>query len=401
MQRHFFCFRQRHLSRCLSFLLIPLLLWVAKLLWPITHTQLLSSLEELALLSALSTYPQQTISLWKEQLLSDSTPAVMQKPILESAISDEEPPSSATVLPIQNEQEPSLPEWSPTEIPAEFQGPIIEENLSAHTKTSFPTYRAALIKNSSDLSDEEVAFIAQQEHILPLSQTEPLVLIYHTHATESFEPYDSDCYDTRNTWRSTDRKENMIAVGEALASAIEAHGVSVIHDETLHDYPSYNGSYDRSADTILSYLQEYPSLCIFLDIHRDAIQRDRTLVKPVTEIQGKKAAQLMIIVGCDNNGSLGLPHWQDNLRFGVRLQNQIETQYPELCRPLFLTYRKYNQHISNASLLFEIGSHGNTLDEAIYTAQLAGDAIGRYLAAQLNSEATTILPDSRTDVGPD
>ena len=255
--------------------------------------------------------------------------------------------------------------------------------MSGQAKAGFPSYGLGLIKNSTQLSDEEVSQIAQSAHELTISQSGPQVLIYHTHATESFEPYDSSVYDTRNTWRSTNSEENMIAVGNALCAAIEAHGIKVIHDTTLHDYPSYNGSYERSAATIESYLQQYPSICVALDIHRDAIQRENTLVKPVADIGGKKAAQLMIVVGCDSNGSLGIPTWKNNLRFGSRLQEQIEQLYPGLCRPLFLTYRKYNQHLTNASLLFEVGSHGNTLEEALYCAEMAGDAIGTYLAAQL------------------
>ena len=44
-----------------------------------------------------------------------------------------------------------------------------------------------------------------------------------------------------------------------------------------------------------------------------------------------------------------------------------------------LSYRKYNQDLTTGSLLLELGSHGNTLEEVLYTAQLAGDAIGSYL----------------------
>ena len=213
----------------------------------------------------------------------------------------------------------------------------------------------------------------------------PQVLIMHTHATESFEPYDTDTYDTRNTWRTTDNTQNIVAAGEVMAEAIRAHGIEVLHDETQHDYPSYNGAYDRSAETIKSYLEQYPSIKVVLDVHRDAVQRDTTLVKPVTAVDGKKAAQLMIIAGCDD-GTMGMPNWSQNFRFAAGMQDVIENQWPGLTRPVYFCYRKYNQDLTTGSLLLEIGSHGNTLEEILYTAQLAGDSIGRYLEMLSSAE---------------
>lgn len=355
-------------------------------LLPLTRPFFQASLRTLALASVCSSQPQRSAQLWREHVLSQSSNPDEIIPVVEQAsiIAPTKEPEISVEIEETPLPEPSVESSSPDEsIPTEYQAPIIEETMSGQAKAGFPSFGAGLIKNSSELSDEEVSQIAAEEHRLELTDSGPQVLIYHTHATESFEPYDRAVYDTRNTWRSTDSEQNMVAVGNALCSAIEAHGIQVIHDTTLHDSPSYNGSYERSAVTIESYLEQYPSICVALDIHRDAIQRDDTLVKPVATINGKKAAQLMIVAGCDDNGSLGIPTWKDNLRFGARIQDQIEQLYPGLCRPLYFTYRKYNQHLTNASLLFEVGSHGNTLEEAIYCAEMAGDAIGTYLSAQL------------------
>ena len=376
----------RFFRHCSALLGILCLLFFGGKSLPLLRPLGQSSLRTLALAAVCSSHPQRSIQLWKDEVLSVLDNQEQVLPIVEQFI-EISPPEPLENTPISKEELPPEPssevQTKPVLIPIEYQGPIIEETMSGQAKAGFPSYGLGLIKNSTQLSDEEVSQIAQSAHELTISQSGPQVLIYHTHATESFEPYDSSVYDTRNTWRSTNSEENMIAVGNALCAAIEAHGIKVIHDTTLHDYPSYNGSYERSATTVESYLQQYPSICVALDIHRDAIQRENTLVKPVADIGGKKAAQLMIVVGCDSNGSLGIPTWKNNLRFGSRLQDQIEQLYPGLCRPLFLTYRKYNQHLTNASLLFEIGSHGNTLEEALYCAEMAGDAIGTYLAAQL------------------
>ena len=213
----------------------------------------------------------------------------------------------------------------------------------------------------------------------------------HTHATESFEPYDSEIYDTRHTWRSTDNSENIVAAGEVMAQAIRSHGIEVLHDDTQHDYPSYNGSYERSAETVKEYLAKYPSIKVVLDVHRDAVQRDSTLVKPVTQINGKKAAQMMIIASCDD-GTMEMPNWGKNLRFAAGIQDAIESRWQGLTRPIFFCYRKYNQDLTTGSLLLELGSHGNTLEQVLTTAQLAGDAIGNYLAQECMAEHEKSIP---------
>ena len=263
-------------------------------------------------------------------------------------------------------------------IPEEYQGPIIEEDMSVSDTTGYLSFGAGVIKNSTSLSDEEAQQYLEAENPVQIDSDGPQVLIMHTHATESFEPYDTDTYDTRHTWRTTDNTQNIVAAGEVMAEAIRSYGIEVLHDETQHDYPSYNGSYERSAVTVQDYLEKYPSIKVVLDVHRDAVQRDTTLVKPVTEIDGRKAAQLMIIAGCDD-GTMDMPNWSKNFRFAAGMQDAIESRYPSLTRPVFFCYRKYNQDLTTGSLLIEIGSHGNTLEEVLYTAQLAGDAIGSYL----------------------
>ena len=302
-----------------------------------------------------------------------------QEPETSSEATDETP-SEASQSPAVDASEIPENQQPPDDysIPEEYQGPIIEENMSVSDTTGYLSFGAGVIKNSTSLSDEEAQQYLEAENPVQIDSDGPQVLIMHTHATESFEPYDTDTYDTRHTWRTTDNTQNIVAAGEVMAEAIRSYGIEVLHDETQHDYPSYNGSYERSAVTVQDYLEKYPSIKVVLDVHRDAVQRDTTLVKPVTEIDGRKAAQLMIIAGCDD-GTMDMPNWSKNFRFAAGMQDAIESRYPSLTRPVFFCYRKYNQDLTTGSLLIEIGSHGNTLEEVLYTAQLAGDAIGSYL----------------------
>ena len=158
---------------------------------------------------------------------------------------------------------------------------------------------AGQVRNVTDISNKKLIAESRLAPDFTIEKNgEPQVLIMHTHTTESYEPYERDFYDAGFSSRTTDERMNMAAVGEAIAKQLEAAGIGVIHDTTMHDYPSYNGSYDRSRETVQAILEEYPSIKIVLDVHRDAIERaGGERIAPVAEINGKNAAQVMIISG--------------------------------------------------------------------------------------------------------
>ncbi len=208
------------------------------------------------------------------------------------------------------------------------------------------------------------------------------VMIMHTHTTECYEPEPSDSYDSERSCRTTELSANMAAVGDRIANQLEKAGIGVYHDVTLHDYPSYNGSYERSAETVKAALAEYPDIQIVLDIHRDAMETaEGVRLAPVADIDGKNAAQVMIICGADD-GTMDMPNFMKNLGFAADLQQALEQTAPTLTRPVLFDYRRYNQDLTTGSLLIEVGSHGNSLDEALYS----GELIGKALAAMASEE---------------
>lgn len=302
-----------------------------------------------------------------------------QEPETSSEATDETP-SEASQSPAVDASEIPENQQPPDDysIPEEYQGPIIEEDMSVSDTTGYLSFGAGVIKNSTSLSDEEAQQYLEAENPIQIDSDGPQVLIMHTHATESFEPYDADTYDTRHTWRTTDNTQNIVAAGEVMAEAIRSYGIEVLHDETQHDYPSYNGSYDRSAETVKGILAQYPSIKVVLDIHRDAIISGDTVTAPVVESDEGTAAQVMIISGCDD-GTMDYPDWRENLAFAIDLQQQMEADHPGFTRPVLFDYRFYNQNLTTGSLLIEVGGHGNTLSQA----KLAGEWIGESLAALL------------------
>ena len=209
----------------------------------------------------------------------------------------------------------------------------------------------------------------------PKTDGTPAVLIYHTHTTESYQDIKSSGYDADFCFRTTEPDKNMVAVGDAVAAELTAAGIGVVHACEIHDYPKWNGSYTRSAETVRAALEAYPDICIALDIHRDAISSGTTVIAPVADIGGEQSAQVMLISGCDN-GKMNLPNYRENFHFACLLQQTAETMFPGLMRPILFDYRKYNQDLTTGSLLIEVGSQGNTLADACR----AGRHIGQALA---------------------
>ena len=181
------------------------------------------------------------------------------------------------------------------------------------------------------------------------------------------------------TGRGEDKSRNMVRVGDEITKMLEKSGYKVIHDTEIHDR-KYTGAYDHSKVNVEAYLKKYPSIQVVLDIHRDAIHLSNgNKIKPTAEINGKKAAQIMIITGAQEGKVKGFPDWEQNLRFAVKLQQTCETMYPGLMRPILFSQRKYNMNLSHCNLLLEMGSDANTLEEAAYSGRLVATAIAKLL----------------------
>lgn len=207
----------------------------------------------------------------------------------------------------------------------------------------------------------------------------PEVLIVHTHATESYADLGATSYQTDKSDRSLDETKNVIKVGEAIKGVLEKKGIKVIHDKTLHDHPNFNGSYENSRKTVEKYLSKNPGIKIVLDIHRDAfVYDDGSKAKFVTKIDGKETAQLMFVVGT-SGGGLEHPDWRNNMKFAVKLQNHISKKYPTLMRGINLRNERFNGHLTKGSLILEVGSSGNTMEEAVRGATLSAEEIADFL----------------------
>ena len=200
-----------------------------------------------------------------------------------------------------------------------------------------------------------------------LRAEEPTVLILHSHATESFEKEPG--YEETSPYRTLDTAFNMVSIGERVAEILESGGIRVIHDQTLYDYPNYNDAYINAREAIEAHLAENPSICMVLDLHRDAAEdaAGRQKTSSVT-IDGVSTANLMLVMG-SNKGNRTFPNWERNLALAVKLQAQLEKTNPGLCKPINLVTSRYNQDLCNGALLVEVGTAGNTHAEALAAAE--------------------------------
>ena len=264
-------------------------------------------------------------------------------------------------------------------------GDIVERTLVPTTTQGYVTGAGLYLYNRTDLVVDLAAAASRSLNItLSPAADGPQILIIHSHATEAYTPDGTDIYTpSDNNTRTLDENCNMIRVGDEMERVFTEMGLSVLHDRGMYDYPQYNGSYGRSGPAVEGYLQQYPTIKLVLDVHRDALMgSDGTVYKAVTTIDGVKTAQVMLVVGSSAGGG-DHPGWEENLALAARLQKSLDTLYPTLARPMTLRQSVYNQNLTPGSLLVEVGSHGNTLQEALAGARLFARAAGSvYLSLE-------------------
>lgn len=208
-----------------------------------------------------------------------------------------------------------------------------------------------------------------------LREETPTVLIIHTHGSESYTPQPGQDYVPAGDYRTLDTDHNLIALGDRLTALLEAAGIRVLHDRTLHDYPSYNSSYDNSRAAAQEYLRQHPGIRLVLDLHRDAVLlSDGSQFAPTVTVGGERVARLMLVVGSDGSG-MDHPHWQENLASALKLQALLEKQVPGITRPTMLRAQRFNHDLAPGAMIVEIGAAGNTLQQAMAAVPYLAEAI--------------------------
>ena len=197
------------------------------------------------------------------------------------------------------------------------------------------------------------------------------ILIYHTHASESF--VDSRPGEVMDTVRGP---------GEYLAELLRERGYTVYHDMTAYDRKdgkdNRNQAYTTARLQIEPFLKEHPEIQVVIDLHRDGG------AKRMAVIDGKETAKIMLFNGLCRNSSgpiadLENPNLSGNLAFSLQLNLVGRVLYPDLMHRIYLKNYRYNQHYRERSILVELGTDQNTVEEAYNAMEFFVDVLDSVL----------------------
>ena len=214
-----------------------------------------------------------------------------------------------------------------------------------------------------------------EDNWTPPANEKPVVMIYHTHSCEAYNPEGMN-YTETEAWRTDDQRYNVVNVGATLAKYLEQSGVEVIHDTTDHESAGYSGAYSRSLATLEKTIAQRNDIDLFIDLHRNAYFENAELSRALELDDGTTMARMMCVIGT-GEGMEQKPVWQENYKLALRLTNQLNSLVDGCAYPTSVWDGRYNQHVSTNAVLIEVGHNMNTLDEA--------NASMKYLAQAISS----------------
>lgn len=321
---------------------------------------------------------QSSLPVWEQVILGQSSllSGAAQATAVPAPTATPAPQPTATPEPEAVEEEK---DETPPQTTTAPDG-IIPSTLKASNSPVYATYDNVSIRNYTDYTLDVKALLEAAPQLTP-AEDGPDVLIYHSHATEAYTMDGTDMYEETDNHRTLNTEQNMVRIGTEMTKILEEAGLEVIHDTTLYDYPDYNEAYNRSSQAVKETLDKYPSIRLVIDVHRDAlVANDGTIYKTVSGTVDN-CAQVMMVMGTDSQGQTH-PNWRVNLSLATAIQKALADKWSTLARPIALRTSRFNQHYSTGCLLVEIGSHGNTLQEAI----TAGRLFARTLADLFQSK---------------
>ncbi len=267
-----------------------------------------------------------------------------------------------------NETSPSENNTSLRNLPTTV---VTENNLSENYNV---TYGSVKIKNESSYNLTPEILTPNIDY-----SNKKDIIIFHTHTCESYTPTENNNYVASGNFRTIDLNYSVAQVGNVLADSLISKGYNVNHSLAYHDYPAYNGSYNRSYNTVKNLLTTMPDTQLVIDLHRDAIGSISNYA-PCVKIGNEKVAQIMFVIGT-NGGGLEHNGWQNNLKFAVKIQEKANEMYPGLFRPIIVRNSRYNQNLADSAFIIEVGATGNTLEETTGSMKYLAEVISEIFSS--------------------
>lgn len=291
---------------------------------------------------------------------------------------------------------PVMEESQPTPMPASvWEQPVPNLFVPQRQETEaepLPLFAIAL----GDEPGEKQSAVLEKAKTHAEGEFAPQILIYHTHTTEAYTQTKENLYTQTSSFRTREQDKSVVAVGEALKKELEeVYGYEVLHDTTDHEPPKLATAYQRSEQTMTAYKEKYPSLQIFIDLHRDASSDSTDYVL----VNGQPAARIMCVVGQGEKYEVK-PDFESNLALAQAFTDSLNRQWQGMGRKVRIKPGRYNQHLSSKSLLLEVGHNANTLEQALQAVPAIAKALHEALAQtepaplspQKNAAADWLVP---------
>lgn len=316
-------------------------------------------------------------AIWSKTPSGSAFFAQIQARFSKGNASDGQNPPPTQTLP--SDDDPIIKEPDPPVVPVDAI-PIVSRDLSYLSRgEGYFLNETPYAPNVSELLARPLIFLSPST----TQSFAPLVLILHTHTVESYtdgtSPYLTSPISSQTY--STNEEQNMLAVGRVLCERLNQNGIPALHCTVVHtgEGMSLQGSYERAKESITRYLEQYPSIQLVIDLHRDAVMtEDGSYVRTELPNGDGSMAQVMAVVGTDCNGT-SHARWQDNLALALQLRRELNCANEGMGRPVYLRNSSFNQECAPYSLLLEIGTGANSLEQAKCTAEEIGDALKRLL----------------------
>ena len=196
--------------------------------------------------------------------------------------------------------------------------------------------------------------------------SQPLVYIYNTHDTEEY----SDNYGVYDA--SFYLKNKLSEYG--IKSIVEENRTSSIRNSNGWNY---NLSYKASRINLEKAKSDYPSIKLFIDLHRDSVGHNSTFVR----IGDKDFAKVLFVIGREHTNYL------ENLHYTQSIDYLISSRYPGLSKGILEKEGPgvngiYNQDVGYNVILLEVGGNENSSVEVNNTL----DAISNIIKEKIYEE---------------
>ncbi|MEG0026271.1 MAG: stage II sporulation protein P [Bacilli bacterium] len=208
----------------------------------------------------------------------------------------------------------------------------------------------------------------------PTNEKEPVVYIYNTHQLENYDAKNLEIYNIT---------PNVMMASYLLKENLNKLGIStIVEDSNITEFLKmnnwdYSESYKASRFYILDTINKYKSTKLFIDLHRDSINKKASTVS----IDQKDYAKILFIVGLEYD------NYEPTLNLAKKINDITNSQYPGLSRGVITKSGEgvdgvYNQDLHENMLLIECGGKENNIEEVMNTMTALSKIIKEYMGAQ-------------------